>query len=201
MIDDKHILDKIMQELNIEDHPIIPNLKVKRGNLYTAKMPDDKWYRVKVEKFDKQKAMVICIDYGNGLSINTSDLRPLSSKLSSAPIQAKECHLAYLSSPTLHEDYGEDAENTFYNLSWGKDLLASVEYMEGTESFVCLGDGNTIFNHQMVESGYAYVSRNAKRKATNDRKQKLVAKLLEQEEEARKSRKGMWELGDFRDDE
>jgi len=199
MTDDAPTLNKIMSELNAEDHPLIPNLEVKRNSLYCAKMPDNMWYRVKVEKFEKEKACVVCVDFGNGITVNKKDLRPLSPKLASAPIQAKECKLAYLHVPSVGEDYGSEAAEFFYNMSWDKDLFASVEYKEGDKSFVGLGDGVELFNALMVDAGYGIVPKNVR--VTEPRKQKMVAGLREKENAAKAARVGRWEYGDFRDHE
>ena len=200
MTDDAKVLDSIMRELNNEDHPIIPNMPIKRNStLYAAKMPDDAWYRVKVAKLEKNDASVVCVDFGNGITIDKSELRPLSAKLAAAPIQAKECKLAYLQIPNLEEDYGDEAAEFFYNLAHEKNLLASVEYIENGISYVGIGDGDQLINLQMVEAGFGIVPRNVR---PNDaRKQQLVKALSEKENEAKGRRVGRWELGDFRDDE
>jgi len=198
MTDSQSVLDKIMGELNAEDHSVAPGLEVKRGGLYTAKMPDNRWYRVRVDKIDKNRASVVCIDYGTGATVDREDLRPLSSKLASAPVQAKECSLAFLQIPSVGEDYGEEAAEVFYNLVWGKQLYASVEYTENNRSFVCLGDGNELVNVQMVESGMAVTP---SRKTTDPRKTNLLQRLRTKEAEARRAHLGRWEFGDFRDEE
>jgi len=199
MTDEQPVLNKIMSELNAEEHPFIPNLSAKRGGLYCAKMPDDKWYRVKVEKFDKGKACVVCVDYGNGITVDSQDLRPLSPKLASAPVQAKECRMAYIEVPSVSEDYGEEAAQFFYDLSWGKDLLASVEYTEGDKSFVGLGDGEELINAKMVEAGFGVVPKNIR--VNEARKENMIKTLRSHEASARKARRGRYEYGDFRDDD
>ena len=162
-------------------------------------MPDESWYRVRVEKFDKDKACVICVDFGNGITVDKRELRPLSPKLSSAPIQAKECKMAYIQVPAVGEDYGEEAAEFFYNMSWGKDLLASVESKEGDKTMVGLGDGTDLFNASMVEAGFGIVPQSVR--VTEPRKLNMVKALREKEAEARNARVGRWQYGDFRDHE
>lgn len=199
MTDDAATLDKIMKELNAEDHPLIPNLNPQKGKLYCAKMPDNTWYRVRIEKFDKNSACVVCVDFGTGNTVNKNDLRPLSAKLASAPIQAKECHLAFLEIPSVGSDYGEEAAELFYNLVWGKNLLASLEYKEGEKHFVALLDGDDLINAKMAEAGFGVVPLNVRPR--DQKKQNFVNTLKKYEEEAHRNRRGRWELGDFRDDD
>jgi len=199
MVDDAKVLDSIMKQLNEEDHPFVPNLSVKKGSLFAAKMPDNVWYRVKVEKIDKGNIGVVCVDFGMGITVDRSELRPLSPKLASAPIQAKECKLAYLQIPAIGEDYGEEAADYFEKLTSQKQLLASVEHIDGGISYISLGDEHSLINVQMVGAGYGVLSGNLR---TDDpRKQKLIEECRKKETEARRNRVGRWELGDFRDDD
>jgi len=198
MNDNQTTLKKIMSDLSAEDHSVAPGLDVKRGGLYTAKMPDNQWYRVRADKVDKNRVSVVCIDYGTGATIDRADVRPLSSKLASAPALAKECSLAFLQIPSVGEDYGEEAADVFYNLVWDKQLYASVEYTENNRSFVCLGDGNELVNVQMVESGMAVTP---VRKTDDPRKANLLQRLRAKEADARRAHLGRWEYGDFRDEE
>ena len=198
MTDSAATLDAIMDELNQETHEIVPNMNVKRGGLYAA-LFENTWHRVRVEKVDKNKVSVVCVDYGNAFSLNGSELRPLSSKLASAPAQAKECSLAFLQIPGVDEDYGEEAADLFYSLTSKKALFASVESIENGRSLVCLGDGNELVNVQMVEAGMAIVP--SRTQATDPRKKNLLQRLREKQNDARLARSGRWEFGDFRDDD
>ena len=199
LIDEAPKLNQLMVDLNSVDHPIIPSFTAKRGGLYCAKYSDNRWYRCKVDKLDKDGAEITYVDYGNKEKIPIAELRPIPAGLEGNPAYAKACTLAFIQGYGLNNDYGDEAADLFHSLSWDKKLYASIEYNDQDKSAVSIGDGTSLINIQMVESGLATVSKFGLGilRGHDDRKKNIVKRLQEKQEEARKAHRGLWEYGDF----
>jgi endonuclease YncB( thermonuclease family) len=73
------------------------------------------------------------------------------------PAQVIKCRLALLRVPALVQDCGVEAVQALKELSFGRILMASIEYREGDEHFVTLGDvaSGININKELVRLGLA----------------------------------------------
>ncbi|TPX39996.1 hypothetical protein SeMB42_g01617 [Synchytrium endobioticum] len=90
---------------------------------------DNAWYRARVKKVNPDKTYtVLYVDYGNTETVPSNSLRPLDGKFSVSylPAQAREGILAYLTVPSLDDDYGMEAYKRIRELTEGEMLKARV---------------------------------------------------------------------------
>mmetsp|Transcript_15487 Transcript_15487/g.60557 ORF Transcript_15487/g.60557 Transcript_15487/m.60557 type:complete len:893 (-) Transcript_15487:1971-4649(-) len=196
--DDAEKLDALMASLNDNSLVLAGAQSFNKNQLCVAKFADGKWYRAKVVSRELGKYEVNYVDYGNVATVSIDELRTLPAELSSVPAFAKECVLAYIDVPAFAAEYGDEAAEYFHSLVWGKQLLAGVEGRDGDKLQVTLGDPQTeqMVNVEMVGAGFATVQ---KRPGRNN--PVLVKRLQQAQESARDNHAGMWEYGDFQDEE
>lgn len=191
---------------------------VKNGKLVAALFDDGNgksWYRAKIlEKKAGGKVKVVFVDHGNiDVVPLATHLRPLDTALGTdrIPAVAKEAELALTLVRSLDDDEGIDAARKFQSLAWGKNLTARSHCEIDGKLQVTLYElpnmASKSINEQLVVAGHA---RAAKQPAVNAMVAKMVdgnnvaslaADLAVAQEEARKSRSGMWRYGDIGDDD
>ena len=189
----------VMSQVNSSLPVDSPAFNPRVGDLCLARFPaDNQWYRSKILSVQDNAYSVFLIDLGPEEVLSRSELRPLDAQLASIPPQARECVLAFITPPRLREDYGEEAASFFRDLVWNKPLVANIEYRDGSVLYVSLGDPTTqvLINISMIGMGYALVQQ---RKEPHLRP--VIQNFLTFQEEALRSHRGMWEYGDFRDEE
>jgi hypothetical protein len=90
------------------------------------------WYRVKLMEGPADRRFKIhYLDFGNNEVRLETDFRPLPAALASVPPQVIRCRLALLRVPALVQDCGVEAIQALKELSFGRVLMASIEYKVG----------------------------------------------------------------------
>jgi len=171
------------------------------------------WYRAKiVEKVSAEMVKIVFIDHGNLAEVPVAThLRPLDDSLATdkIPAVAKEATLALALSRPLSDEYGIDGARMFQSACWGKDLVARIHGTDDSGKIVTsivTESGETV-NVQLVAAGFARVVKDRDAKALASRMAdgasilKLAAELKVAQENARRSRSGMWRYGDIGDDD
>ncbi|KAM7273402.1 hypothetical protein ACFE04_028066 [Oxalis oulophora] len=212
-----------LASLNVsESAPVIGAFSPKKGDLVLAQFSqDDSWNRAMIVnaprgpvESPKDKFEVFYIDYGNQEVVPYSRLRPIDPSVSAAPGISQLCKLAYIKVPTLDEEYGEDAGHFLseQTLSGPKEFRAMIEEKDlsggkvkgqgtGPILFVTLVavDSEISVNSAMVQEGLA---RMEKRKKWDHRERKAALDCLEKfQDEAKSSRRRIWQYGDIESDE
>ena len=164
--------------LSVASAPII-------GKLALGKFSEDgRWYRVFVTGPGSAPGTfkVTYVDYGNAEEISAASIRAADDACRALPAQAVECNLAYLQTPALSADCGQEAAEYLRELVWGKPMMANIEYRDGNRMFVSIGDPVTHVhvNASLVRAGLARVVRRQR----GD--QKLVSKLEEEQQLAQR---------------
>lgn len=192
--------------MNVAD-TAAPTALPPKGTLVCAMWSGD-WYRGKVIGLLKVDETTMCrvlfIDYGNVDVMALEQLRPMDASLSRMSPLATECYLAAVKCPADEDDYAEESAIFFRELSWGKQLVAKVEYREGAALHVTLfdsaGSADATINSAMLREGLGRVNRKlgAKQHMVSD----LLAKLAIEENIGKKEHLNMWQYGDaFEEDE
>lgn len=193
-------LDALMAELQRANaaSPAAPPPRWAADALACARFADDGlWYRVRLLDAPRDgRCRIHYVDFGNTEVRDERELRALPAPLHGVPAKAILCTLALLRVPTLAQDCGQEAAQALKELTWGKVLMASIEWRAGTEHHVTLGDvaSGININKEMVRMGLATVKAH-----TGRRFEKPIAQLMAAQEEARASRLSMWRYGDILD--
>jgi len=178
----------------------------KAGQLVIAQFTEDnKWYRAKIDSISAGGITVFYVDYGNLEILHKSRIRQIDSSFTTLPFQARESFLAYLQPPTLEDEWGQDAALFFKDLVWGKKLKACVEYRDDKKRFFLSilewsGDKeqqNVHVNLSLARAGLArvVVPMNVPENT------KLITKLQEEQEQAKKGKLYMWKYGNIYEDD
>jgi len=188
--------------------------EVKTGNVVAALFDDGNgksWYRAKImERAEKGCVKVLFIDHGNSISVPVaSHLRPLDMTLGikEVPAVAKEAELALTLVRSLSEDEGIEAAQMLQHLGWGKELTAHIHCDIENKLQLTLMDGDKNLNNQLVADGLARVVKqyiiNSMLSKVSDGNSivKLGKDLQKSQENARRSRIGIWRYGDIGDDD
>lgn len=188
-----------IKQLNLSDDSVNTS-SLKEGDHVLSKFQGE-WYRAKVSKvLDENTLSVFYIDYGNYDKVEKSTVRPLPSSISVSTIPPLANHgsLAYVKKSFIDDEYGEDAAYFFRKYTWGKDLTANVEYVDGDTHYVILTDPSqeVSVNEALVEEGLLKVQH----KLRFGNKQ-FVKKLREFEKRAISDRKNIWRYGDISSDD
>ncbi|TPX59628.1 hypothetical protein PhCBS80983_g02339 [Powellomyces hirtus] len=191
---------------------------------------DDQWYRARVKKVNPDKTyQVIYIDYGNSETISASRIRPLDPSFSTTALtpQAVEAKLAYLKCPELDQDYGEECYEYIRDATEGRTLHAKVlGKVPGTVApqalNVVLYDKKSSaeegsINERLVRDGFGTVEKFYIKKLAAEQKvdkaalwaaqqkpkasKTVLERLVDAQEDAKKSRANMWRYGDFTEDD
>ncbi|TQS36003.1 hypothetical protein Golomagni_03561 [Golovinomyces magnicellulatus] len=182
----------------------------KAGEYVAANFSEDgQWYRARIRSNDRtaKEAEVVYIDYGNSEKIPWSRLRPLSQEQFSPQKlrpQAQDAVLSLLQFPS-NKDYLHDAVQYITEITEGRQLVANVDHKapDGT-LYITLFDPNfsdkltDSINTEMITAGHAMIP--TKLSAWERSFGDVLKILQEKEEEAIKSRRGLWEYGDLRED-
>ncbi|CAG7896036.1 unnamed protein product [Brassica rapa] len=211
-----------LASLSLKDAPIVGSFNPKKGDIVLAQFSlDNSWNRAMIVNAPRgavqspeDKLEVFYIDYGNQETVPYSAIRPVEASVSSAPGLAQLCRLAYLKVPSLEEDFGPEAGEYLHSvtLGSGKEFKAVVEERDtsggkvkgqgtGTELAVTLiaVDDEISVNAAMLQEG---IARMEKRKRWEHKDKKAGLDALEKyQEEARKSRTGIWQYGDIQSDD
>uniref|UniRef100_A0A1J3DI37 Ribonuclease n=1 Tax=Noccaea caerulescens TaxID=107243 RepID=A0A1J3DI37_NOCCA len=211
-----------LASLSLKDAPIVGSFNPKKGDIVLAQFSlDNSWNRAMIVNQPKgavqsleEKFEVFYIDYGNQETVPYTAIRPIDPSVSSAPGLAQLCRLAYLKVPSLEEDFGPEAGEYLHTvtLGSGKEFRAVVEERDtsggkvkgqgtGAELVVTLiaVDDEISVNAAMLQEGIARLEK--RRKWEPKYKQAALDALEKFQEEARKSRTGIWQYGDIQSDD
>ncbi|KAJ1557405.1 hypothetical protein HK405_000021, partial [Cladochytrium tenue] len=168
-----------------------------------------------------KKFRVTFIDYGNSEVVTIDKLRTLSSKFSTLVLapQAKNAQLALITVPEMDDDFGLAAYERIREETEGRRLSAKLLNTSGPNGRICQvvlyaeqpvaasskKAATPSVNEILVREGLATINRallkaragGAELSAFKD----VLEKLKEAQEVARSSRTGLWQYGDFMDDE
>ncbi|KAL8738710.1 MAG: hypothetical protein Q9181_000532 [Wetmoreana brouardii] len=198
----------------------------KTGDILAAKFSEDgEWYRARIRRNDREAktSEVLFIDYGNSEAVAWKDIRPLGpqEKFGTGKLraQAVDAMLSFCQFPTTNKEYMADATSFLRENLEGKQVVASVDFLEkvgssggggtaaGAEGTLWVtifdpngrGEGEEVnVNEEVVAEGLAMVPR--KLKGWEHGKGDVVKEMKEREEEAKGERRGMWEYGDLTED-
>lgn len=189
----------------------------KTGDLVAAKFSEDgEWYRARVRRNDREakNSEVVFFDYGNSETVAWKDLRPMAQpQFSTQKLkpQAVDAALSFLQFPTTNKEYMADAVDFLRRNVEGKQVVASVDFVEkgqgGSEGLLWVtvfdpdgnGEGQEVdVNKEVVGEGLAMVR--TKLKGWEAGRADAVKALKKSEEGAKGERKGMWEYGDLTED-
>ncbi|CAG8432724.1 7051_t:CDS:10 [Diversispora eburnea] len=197
-------LEKMMSEFELY-HKTTKDLEVtnpKTGQIVSAQFTDDdQWYRAKIKKImnEKKSAEVIYIDHGNSEIIPLSRIRPIPDNFKQLPSQSQEAVLSFIKVPEREADYGEESYERFRDIVSNKQLVANVDYRDNNLLHVTLYNPSQAqspeesINHELVHDGLALIN---KKLPYIKRYKSLIQKFEESQEQAKKSRSGMFEYGD-----
>ncbi|WJX47856.1 Translin-1 [Trifolium repens] len=215
-------LEKQLANLNLQETPLLGAFNPKKGDTVLCPFGADKaWYRAMIVNGPKGPVEspsdifeVFYIDYGNQEEVQYSQLRPLDPSISHSPGLAQLCTLAYVKIPNLEEDFGQESAEYLSELTLSSGKVFTVKLEEkDTSSVKVKGQGTgTVFavtlvaeeseisvNAAMLQEGLARLEKRNRR----DRKERQLAldNLETFQEEARTSRRGMWQYGDIQSDD
>ena len=171
------------------------------------------WYRAKVLDVKAGTATVFFVDWGNSAKVDVATkLRPLDFELGldRIPPAAKEAVMALTKARALDDDDGVAAARYLRSLAWGKSVKAHIFCeMEGKAIIALYDQNNTALsiNEELVSDGLARVSKPGELKVVANKLidtknlENLFDSLSLAQENARKSRRGIWRYGDIGDDD
>lgn len=131
-------------------------------------------------------------------------IRPLDAQFKSLPAQAKEASLSFISLLGSETDYAAEAVELFRDLCEGRPLVANIDRRDANSVSVTLFDANVSksststdsINVELVRSGLAKIDKKSPLRSAYPH----VVKALEAaQQEAKRTRAGAFELGDFLD--
>jgi staphylococcal nuclease domain-containing protein 1 len=171
------------------------------------------WYRAKVLGIKGGVASVLFVDWGNTAKVDVpTKLRPLDFELGidRIPPAAKEAIMAITKVRDVDDDDGVTAARRIRSLVWGKTVKAQIFCELEGKAVVALYDPSndlTSMNEELVSDGLARVSKMAELKILSNKVvdgtnlEHLFNSLSLAQENARKSRRGIWIYGDVGEDD
>eukprot|EP01100_Stratorugosa_tubuloviscum_P005342 TRINITY_DN239_c0_g1_i10.p1 TRINITY_DN239_c0_g1~~TRINITY_DN239_c0_g1_i10.p1 ORF type:complete len:1127 (+),score=704.21 TRINITY_DN239_c0_g1_i10:151-3531(+) len=171
------------------------------GQLVAALFIDKNWYRAKIlfSNPETKKYIVRYIDYGNVSEVTFNNVRLLSNELATPQPQAEECVLAFVVTPSLKDEFGNEAALLLRDLVYNKELVAENLYRdENGRPCLTLADiqNQLSINAILVQEGLAKVENTRNRLFS-----RLLTALKDEEQRARRSHINIWQYGDDDDDE
>ncbi|KAF8236472.1 hypothetical protein L208DRAFT_1432421 [Tricholoma matsutake] len=206
-------LEKLMREFSIHHQsPMATSAGIvpKGGDLVSAKFSDGAWYRAIIRRASpvKKEAEVTFIDYGNQDTVSYSNIRPLDPKFRSLPGQAQDARLSFVKLAGPESEYHQEAIDRFRAMCEGRQLVAIIDYKEGSLLHLRLidptdpavaNDPFACINADLLSEGVAVLDRkNCKYFASYPQ---VTEKLQKSVLAAKRARLGMFEFGDVEDDE
>ncbi|EGT54560.1 hypothetical protein CAEBREN_06656 [Caenorhabditis brenneri] len=198
-IEDGPKIEKMTAEMRqaISEHPpLAGSFSAKRGDLCVAKFSQDgQWYRAKVESIRAGQAEIVYIDYGNRETVDAAKLAQIPAGFASFPAGVKEYHLALVKLP--NEDYVQLTLDALTQDLFGhSSVFINTEYKVGTADYVTVyydsGNKKVDIGKSLIAEGLALADQRREQ-----RLQTISAEYKSAEDTARKSRKNIWEYGDF----
>jgi len=192
------ILDVLENLANDEGSAVAFSPKV--GELVKYKSSaDEKWYRAKlVAPSSADKVKLFLIDFGDSEEINQSQsssrIRPLSAKLLALPPVATLVNLAYVKQSS-NDDINLDAIDFLNDQFTGLSVAVDIAKEENGTNFVTLEDKQGMINSELLLNGLVKIDRNFGVKGN------VANKLQEDENKAKKERKGVFRFGDVGSDD
>jgi staphylococcal nuclease domain-containing protein 1 len=189
---------------------------IKVGKVVAALFDDGtgkSWYRAKILERKGPKAKVLYLDHGNvGMVSAAAQLRPLDPPLSTdrIPAVAKEAQLALIKVRSLDDDEGVEAARMLQQLCWGKNLTARIHCEVEGKLVVTLSDAlnpTPTVNERLVSAGLARAPKPMDVETVTSKMidgqiiVSLADDLKAAQDDARKSRTGMWRYGDVGDED
>ncbi|KAK3330904.1 hypothetical protein B0H66DRAFT_469854 [Apodospora peruviana] len=186
----------------------------KAGDFVAARFSaDGEWYRARIRSNDRaaKVAEVVYIDYGNSEKQPWSKLRPLDQQFSTQRLkaQAVDAQLSFVQLPQS-PDYLNDAINFIYEVTEGKQLVGSFDFVDTKEniSYITIFDPKSkaadkveeSVNREIILNGHAMVPRKLKPWERSKVFEPILKSLKEAETQAKNDRLGMWEYGDLTED-
>lgn len=204
-------LEALMGELQSQyKSDVAPANFIPRTNdLVAAQFTEDNaWYRGKLRRVNPaaKTAEISYIDYGNSETISFSRLRPLLPQFKSLDGQAKEATLSFINLLGPETEYGLDSKDLFRELCEGRQLVANIDARDTNLLHLSLfdpADPSASTSHEasinvtMVREGLARVDTKSR---FRDAYPSVVKALNDAVKEAKRSRKGAYELGDIFED-
>ncbi|KAJ9148222.1 Nuclease domain-containing protein 1 [Coniochaeta hoffmannii] len=188
---------------------------VKAGEYVSARFSEDgQWYRARIRSNDRaaKVAEVVYIDYGNSEKQPWSKLRPLDDKFSVQRLkaQAVDAALSFVQLPTTASDYLAEAIGFIYDITDGKQLVGSFDFVDTKENLNWI----TIFdpkaegadkvtqsvNKEVIRNGHGMVPRKLRPWERSRAFEAVLKSLRQAETQAKEERLGMWEYGDLTED-
>lgn len=188
---------------------------VKAGEYVSARFSEDgQWYRARIRSNDRaaKVAEVVYIDYGNSEKQPWSKLRPLDEKFTVQRLkaQAVDAALSFVQLPTTASDYLAEAIGFMYDVTDGKQLVGSFDFVDTKENLNWI----TIFdpkaegadkvtqsvNREVIRHGHGMVPRKLRPWERTKAFEVVLKSLREAETQAKEERLGMWEYGDLTED-
>jgi len=214
------VIDDLMNNLGAVDfhamQPYAPiEVQTKVAGLFSV---DNLWYRAEVLEIipglgeASAEYRLRYIDYGNTEVVTKDKIRVLPQEFQNIPPQARKAKLAYITAPAFDDDFGPESAELFKTLSWGKDLLANIQFVttikekgskiENEIHHITLGDEETkiFINAAMVINGFAHVDKRNKLPQKGI-KWEMYNILQQEEQKARESRLNIWQYGDIASDD
>ncbi|RKP24646.1 hypothetical protein SYNPS1DRAFT_33172 [Syncephalis pseudoplumigaleata] len=211
--DGARALEDLMARLSVHeqkaDAPAQP-YRPRNNELCMARFTEDnQWYRARVcRHVDGGKSLeVTYIDYGNSEVVPSERIRPLPTEFTKLPAQSKETTFAFIKVPSRDSDYGDEAYNVVRELVENTELVALVEAKSGSVLHCTFYHARLpakqrqyerSLNAELLRQGYASV--NSKASYARARAS-AIATLAAIQNNAKRSRNGMWEYGDVANDE
>ncbi|KAK3394275.1 hypothetical protein B0H63DRAFT_517411 [Podospora didyma] len=186
----------------------------KTGDFVSARFSaDGEWYRARIRANDRaaKVAEVVYIDYGNSEKQPWSKLRALDPQFSTQKLkaQAVDAKLSFVQLP-VSPDYLSDAINFVYDLTEGKQLVGSFDFIDTKENlnFITIFDPKAkgsdkvteSINREIILNGHAMVPKKLKPWERSKVFEPTLKNLKEAETLAKNERLGMWEYGDITED-
>ncbi|KAL6773756.1 TXC1 [Auxenochlorella protothecoides x Auxenochlorella symbiontica] len=187
---------------------------LRAGDKCVARYEDGQWYRASVERVHAADPTapeydIYFVDFGNRQRAKGAAVRPMDAALAAVAPQATPATLAFVKAPGLDDEYGVDAASMLAELvGSGAKLSAVVESRErvqaagkqwAAQAAVKLhltlrsgAEGESSVNAKLVAAGLARLAAPKGRGSSSPALEEVRAA----QDQARRSRVGLWRYGD-----